>query len=280
MKVLFKAVDSPGVTIALLICFSLISSFSFSQHSFSKNKTIVIAHRGDHTDAPENTVKAFDDAIKSGVDFAEVDLRTTKDGVLVVMHDETVDRMTDGKGKVSNLTLKELQRLKVQDKNHPEWGLHSVPTFHEVLGHCKGKMNIYLDFKDADVQKTYESIKAFGMENSVVVYINAEKQYTEWRRVAPRIPLMISLPDSIDDLGALRNYLEKVDAEILDGSFTEYSKEMVDLIHKMGRQVWADVQQKNENEQQWSAALSTGMDGLQTDHPQALIAYLKQERDR
>lgn len=280
MMVLSSALDLLIRRIGLLVCFALISSFSFSQHSFSKNKTIVIAHRGDHTNAPENTLKAFDDAIKSGVDFAEVDLRTTRDGVLVVMHDETVDRMTDGKGKVSNLTFEELKLLKVRDKDHPEWGLHSVPTFTQVLEHCKGKMNVYLDFKDAPVKKTYESIKAFGMERSVVVYINAEEQYTEWRRVAPHIPLMISLPDTIHDLGTLRNYLEKVDAEILDGSFTEYSKEMVDLIHKMGRQVWADVQQKNENEQQWSAALSTGMDGLQTDHPQALIAYLKQERDR
>lgn len=276
----FRILKLFGVKNWLLLYFALIGSYSFSQQSFSKNKIIVIAHRGDHTNTPENTLKAFENAISSGVDFIEVDLRTTKDGELVVMHDETVDRMTDGKGKVCDLIFHEIQRLNVHDKNHPEWGSHPIPTFAEVLKLCKGKMNIYLDFKDAPVEKTYQTIKAFGMEESVVVYINAEKQYTDWRRLAPHIPLMISLPDGIHDLGALRDYLEKVDAEILDGSFAEYSKEKVDLIHKMGRQVWADVQQKNENEQQWSAALSTGMDGLQTDHPQDLITYLNREGHR
>src|SRR5689334_494624 len=72
------------------------------------NKLIIIAHRGDHTAAPENTLKAFQDAISTGVDYVEVDVRSSRDGELVVMHDATVNRMTDAKGRVEEFTLHEL----------------------------------------------------------------------------------------------------------------------------------------------------------------------------
>jgi glycerophosphoryl diester phosphodiesterase len=66
----------------------------------SQNKLVVIAHRGNHVDFPENTIASFKEAIKAGADYVEVDLRTSRDGHLVVVHDATVDRTTNGKGKV------------------------------------------------------------------------------------------------------------------------------------------------------------------------------------
>jgi glycerophosphoryl diester phosphodiesterase len=82
----------------------------------AKHKFIVIAHRGDHVNVPENTLAAYENAIKNRVDYVEIDLRTTKDSVLVIMHDATVDRMTNGKGKISDLTYAELRKLKIIDK--------------------------------------------------------------------------------------------------------------------------------------------------------------------
>src|SRR5664279_5490013 len=82
----------------------------------SKHTFIVIAHRGDHTQVPENTIAAFNEGIKNGVDYVEMDLRTTKDSVLVIMHDASVDRITNGKGKVSDLTYAEIKQLIVMDR--------------------------------------------------------------------------------------------------------------------------------------------------------------------
>jgi glycerophosphoryl diester phosphodiesterase len=87
----------------------------------SKNSFIVIAHRGNHVAAQENTLAAFQNAINVGADYVEIDLRTSKDSQLVIMHDGTLNRMTNGTGKVSNLTWAELKQLKVIEKNHPEW---------------------------------------------------------------------------------------------------------------------------------------------------------------
>ena len=112
---------------------------------------------------PENTIAAYKNAIKNGVDYVEIDLRTTKDSVLVIMHDATVDRMTNGKGKISDLTYAEVRKLKVIDKRKDSTKTYLVPNFEEVLQTCRNKINIYLDFKDASVQQSYNLIKKYGM---------------------------------------------------------------------------------------------------------------------
>ncbi len=156
-----------------------------AQHAtlpISKHRFIVIAHRGDHVDVPENTIEAFKQGIKHGVDYVEIDLRTTKDSVLVIMHDATVDRMTNGKGSVSDLTLQEIKVLKVIGKKNGSGKEYQIPTFEEVLKTCRNKIHIYLDFKNAGVQQCYNMIKQYGMEHQVIVYINSPFQYQEWRR--------------------------------------------------------------------------------------------------
>jgi glycerophosphoryl diester phosphodiesterase len=109
----------------LFLIFLLIGScFVNAQNTLPKSKHsfVVIAHRGDHTEAPENTLQAYKNAIKNYVDYIEIDLRTTKDSQLVIMHDENLLRMTGVNEKVSNLTLDALKQLRVREKSHPEWG--------------------------------------------------------------------------------------------------------------------------------------------------------------
>src|SRR5438552_1297682 len=100
-----------------LLLFSLsIALYGQSRAPFpaSHHKIIVIAHRGDHTEGPENTLAAYEKAIELGADYIETDLRTTKDGELVIMHDATVNRMTNGKGNVKDITWKEIKQLKIK----------------------------------------------------------------------------------------------------------------------------------------------------------------------
>jgi glycerophosphoryl diester phosphodiesterase len=240
----------------------------------SRHPFIVIAHRGDHVEAPENTIAAFEHAIKNEVDYVEIDLRTTKDSVLVIMHDATVDRMTNGKGKISALTYAEVQQLLVRDKTKDSTKTYPVPTFEEVLKTCRNKIHIYLDFKDASVQQAYNMIKQYGMENQVIVYINSPLQYKEWRRVAPAMPLMVSLPNSIKTAEALNTFLTANPVALLDGDYSDYTPEMVQAAATAGIPAWPDIQSPGEANN-WDKALALGFKGLQTDHPAALIAYLK-----
>ena len=128
----------------------------------------VVAHRGDHEHAPENTLAAFANAIKAGVDYIEIDLRTTADSQLVIMHDASVNRMTGGSGMIRDMTYDAIRALKVKDKTHPEWGEFDIPTFDQVLTLCQGKIYIYLDFKNAD-QYTDDMIKTANEKGYVVL---------------------------------------------------------------------------------------------------------------
>lgn len=245
-----------------------------------KHPFIVVAHRGDHTHAPENTLQAFANAIEAGADYVEIDLRTTVDSHLVIMHDATVDRMTDGKGQVKDWRYDSLRLLKVKDKAHPEWGEFPVPTFREVLERCKGRIYIYLDFKNADPGAAYREIVRQGMEKQVVVYINAPVQFVGWRAVAPEMPLMVSLPRAVRDTAGLREFLDRYHPEILDGGYEEYTPEMVRFATGMGYLVLPDIQGAGEGPVKWETAIQKGFTGLQTDRPGDMIAWLKEKRLR
>jgi glycerophosphoryl diester phosphodiesterase len=265
------------------IFFSTLLNVVYSQQApipKSKNGFVVIAHRGNHVAAQENTLAAFQNAINVGADYVEIDLRTSKDSQLVIMHDGTVNRMTNGIGKVSDLTWAELKELKVIDKNHPEWAEQTIPLFSEVLKLCKGKINIYLDFKNADVNASYQALKKAKMQHSVIVYINAARQLVEWKRVAPQIPLMVSLPDSIQSAPQLNNFLDQYKIHLLDGSYKDYTIEMVNAAKAKNIPVWPDIQSASEGPEQWEKAINVGVTGLQTDHPEEMVNFLKNKKRR
>jgi glycerophosphoryl diester phosphodiesterase len=97
------------------------------------SKTLVIAHRGDSKNAPENTLSSFKRAVDVGSDGIELDVQLSKDGYLVVIHDERVDRTTDGIGYVKDYTLKELKRLSAGIKFGRSYMNEKIPTLAEVF---------------------------------------------------------------------------------------------------------------------------------------------------
>jgi glycerophosphoryl diester phosphodiesterase len=261
-------------TVAFTFIHSVAGMAQVAPPPATKHKTIVISHRGDHTHAPENTLAAYQNTIEDGADFVEIDLRTTKDSQLVIMHNATIDHMTAQQGEIKSFTLDSLRKIKVREPLHLEWGVHTIPTFKEVLQLCKGKINIYLDFKEASVAQTYQEIIDAGMENHVVVYINAPHQFEEWRTIAPNMPLMISLPKAVKTTAEMNEVLHTFDIDILDGDYTEYNAETVAAATQKHVPIWADVQSKEEGPDQWNAALKLGLAGLQSDHPKELIQFL------
>ena len=98
----------------------------------TKRTTKVWAHRGASGYRPENTLEAFELAIRQGADGIELDVHTSVDGELIVMHDENVDRVTDGTGLIKDMTLAQLKELKVSTPAEPS-GIYHIPTLAEVL---------------------------------------------------------------------------------------------------------------------------------------------------
>lgn len=233
---------------------------------------VVIAHRGNHVEVPENTLAACQEAIRVGADYVEVDLRTTKDGKMVLLHDAKVDRTTDGQGALSELTWKQVKQLRVKSKDGKEY---RIPTFEEILKLCKGKINVYLDFKNADIPKTWALIRKTNMEKQVIVYLNREGHYQAWKSTAPNLPLMTSLPEKYMTSDGLKDFLVGLRVQVLDNLKTT---ELVEEARKHGVDVWLDVQSPIEGPASWEGALQKGISGLQTDHPEVLIRYLKTQK--
>lgn len=131
-------------------------------------RVLVIAHRADWRSSPENSLLAIESCITKGIDIAEIDIRRTKDGVLVLMHDETLDRTTNGKGKVEDWTYDSLKLLRL--KNGLGWTTDlAIPRFEQALEIAKGRILIQPDVKCKDCfSEVSQTIINENMEGQVV----------------------------------------------------------------------------------------------------------------
>lgn len=132
------------------------------------SSVIVVAHRGDWRNFPENSLGAIDNAIKMGVDIVELDVKRTKDGELILMHDRTLDRTTTGKGLVSENTLSDIRKLNLRNGCNIRT-IHKVPTLEEALLHAKGKIMINLDQADLYFDQIYELMKKTGTTKQIIM---------------------------------------------------------------------------------------------------------------
>ena len=132
------------------------------------SSVIVVAHRGDWRNFPENSLEAIDNAIKMGVDIVELDVKRTKDGELILMHDRTLDRTTTGKGLVSENTLSDIRKLNLRNGCNIRT-IQKVPTLEEALLHAKGKIMINLDQADLYFDQIYELMKKTGTTKQIIM---------------------------------------------------------------------------------------------------------------
>lgn len=132
------------------------------------DKVLVVAHRGNWSIAPENSLAAIDSAIRMKVDIVEIDIRKTKDGKLILMHDDSVDRTTNGTGKVKDKTLAEIKRLQLKDKEGKVTH-HTVPTLEEALLAAKGQIMINLDKAYPIFDEVYAVLEKTGTADLVIM---------------------------------------------------------------------------------------------------------------
>ncbi|MDH7459933.1 glycerophosphodiester phosphodiesterase family protein [Chitinophagaceae bacterium 26-R-25] len=263
------------LTSLAIAAISLLATAQTAQLPKARHKFTVIAHRGDHLVYPENTLAAYAEAIRNGADYVEIDLRTTKDGHMISLHNSSVEHMTGTKGAIKEMTLNEVLALKIKSNQSSDTTTYHIPTFEQILQLCKDKIYIYIDFKDATAAAAYSLLKKYGMEHQVLVYINAEDQFKDWRTVCRDMPLMLRVPDEIKTPEGLKQFVTQSKPDVLDGSWDDYSPEMVQMVKSLHLTLWPDIQSSNENAADWDKAVLKGFNGLQTDHPLALIRYLE-----
>jgi glycerophosphoryl diester phosphodiesterase len=229
----------------------------------------VVAHRGVHDGIPENTLAAYQKAIDLGADFVEIDVRTTKDGRLVSVHNSTIDAYVDGiTGPVRDFTLAELKALDIGSRIGPEWREERIPTVEEILDLCHRKIGIYVDLKNADVAQMVELIREHGMQKEAIWYTNVQK-LQELQRLCPECVVMPDphTPEKLTDI------LDILDPFVIASDVSQLSKKYIDTAHSRGTIVIMD--DREDNVQEWRKILDCGTDGIQTDRPAELIKFIK-----
>jgi glycerophosphoryl diester phosphodiesterase len=263
-----------SVTILILILVAAYRLLKRQIKSQAKFKPIKIGHRGAAGYCPENTFASFYKALELGVDYLEIDIQMTKDGELVVIHDPTVNRTTNGKGKVKDLTLKELQALDAGSWFDPKFAGEKIPSFNEFLDEFAGKTGLLIELKKPSLYPNIESklanelIKrglATGHNHHIIVQSFDRHSLKHFHSLLPSVPLGVLIKNlavngiSTKDLQSFSDYVSYVNPKI-----TMVNKRLIKRIHQHGFKtiIWT-VKKKNE-----AKVLSRiGVDGIVSDFP-------------
>ena len=164
----------------------------------------VIAHRGYSGQYPENTMLAYEKAVEAGCDELEIDVQMTRDGVLVILHDETVERTTDGKGFIKDLTYQELRKFNVNARFGDQYGFNPIPSFEEYLDWVRKKnvtTNIELKnrkyYYEGLEERTLELVQDYGLEDRVMLSSFNHVSLLKCKQLAPDIEcgILVSKPE-------------------------------------------------------------------------------------
>lgn len=236
----------------------------------------IAAHRGDRSAAPENTLPAVDAALAGGRDFVEIDLQLTADGFPVLMHDATVDRTTDGTGRVRDLTLEQIRALDAGSWFAPEHAGTRVPLFSEftarlaawpdstALIELKGR------WEPADLGGVLRSIYLVGVQDRVVFAGFSPVTLRNLRLADPAIPrVFIRRVLPLDPVRIAQRYGAM--AILTRPSAIEDAPDAVAQMHAAGLGL---LLYTLNSEDRWQEALALGVDGIVTDEPSALDAWI------
>lgn len=162
---------------------------------------LIIAHRGSSIDRPENTLAALRRAIEVQATASEIDVRTSRDGALVCLHDADLARTTDGTGKVSERTLAELKRLDAGGRFAPKFRGERIPELSEVLATARGKIDVLLDLKEDGVvylERIAAALRRHGEPRRAILGVRTVEQARRLRKLLPETRQVGLIPTTGD----------------------------------------------------------------------------------
>lgn len=239
------------------------------------DRIVVIAHRGEHRAHPENTLPAFQAAIEAGADYFELDVRTTSDGRLVLMHDGKVDRTTQGSGVVREMTYDQIRALDAGAKFSPQFAGVKVPTFEEALALAHGKIGVYVDSKDIAPPDLVKALTAADMLNSVVIYGGAGFL----KKVQALNPALKVMPEAYGAT-TLEKLVADLQPRVIAFDAGDFKAETIAIAQRAGARIYVDRLGAADNIAGWQDAVDRGADGIQTDRPAELVQYLQSRKLR
>lgn len=261
----------------------------------SKDYVLAVSHRGDWRYAPENSLMAVQRCIDLGLDVVEIDVRLTKDGHLVAMHDKTVDRTTNGKGLLSEMSLEEVKALRLKNACGVKHSRQQVPTMEEIMTLAKDKIMINLDKTEGEtVREAYNILVKTGTVKQAIFKGNDPLEVMR-KKYGGLMDSIIYMPkiwyDTPNKTEYLRTFNEELDPIAYEMLFdTEESPVFAEIpnMHKAGITVlaialWDELCAGHTDEvallegpdAAWGWLIDHGANAIMTDRPAELMDYLR-----
>lgn len=267
-------------------------------HDPASKYVVVACHRGDWRNFPENSAMAIESIIRMGADIMELDLKMTKDSVLVLSHDKTIDRCTTGKGKVSDYTYEELMQFNLKRAHGVKSDTTHILTLEQALSICKDRICVNVDQGYEFYDQVLEISERLGVTDQILIKSKRpldvvaahEAEYEHNMMYMPIVDIQkekgIKLYNSYMEQGVVPLAYE-VCWQSEDGSFERVCKEIIAQGSKVWvNTIWASLCGGNGNDDDaayladepgmvYQRYLDNGVSMIQTDRPELLIGYLE-----
>lgn len=303
-KNIFSIIGSIAISLFLISCtntenkaLSRADRIVAEMHNPNSKNVLVISHRGDWRNYPENTIGAIESIIRMGVDIMELDVKMTKDSVLVLMHDKTIDRMMNGKGLVSDFTYDSLMTFKMRRAHNVTTDTCRITTLREALICCKDRVVVNLDHAAGYYDEIIKLTEELGVTHQVLMkgkktLDQVNKEQAQYENNMMYMPIVdIQKPKGI---ALFNEYMESGEVplayEVCYQKSTPDVKECMDKIIASGSKVWVNTLWSslcggygNDDDAAFEAEdpadvyqqyIDMGVTMIQTDRPQLLINFL------
>ena len=244
------------------------SDFKFFEPLNPPRPFQVMVHRGAANQAPENTRPALQRCIEDGFEWAEVDVRLTRDGQHVLAHDSKLERISNGTGLVKDHTLEELLALDAGSWFAKKYAGTPFFSFKQCLEFSKGKLNLYLDCKDVNPEQLAREILQAGMEQQVVVFDGVENLPRVRKAGQGKVAIMAKWHPK----DGLTTWVDRVQPDAVEIDASEITPALTQAFHDKKIKVQTKNLDEWDTPKFWDKALAAQVDWIQTDLPEEIIA--------
>jgi glycerophosphoryl diester phosphodiesterase len=209
-----------------------------------------------------------------GAHYAEMDVRQTRDGHFIIMHDAAVNRTTDGIGEVSAMTLEQIKKLDAGSHFSPEFAGERVPTLRETLKAIKGKILPDIDYKAGDLKALVKLLEEEGYLADSNVTFHGSRD--EVKTVSELTNKLLIRPAAFDGARGFPQLLEKVNPPVINIGKAAFSEYYINLVHQKGKLAFINALRRADKQKFMQRAIHAGADFLQSDNLDVLVPLVRE----
>ncbi len=231
----------------------------------AEDELVIVAHRGANHVAPENTRAAAQVCIDLGVHYVEVDVHQSRDGVFYIMHDRTVDRTTDGTGRIAMMDSEAIDRLDAGSWFSEEYAGEPVPRLCAYLEWIKGQAKVFIDVKAGNMQDLIDLVYETGFEQDCFFWFGNDFLLDEFRAIDRELTLKINAHTPDEVIAAVEDY----GASIVETQLASLTPEFVDVCRELDVRIM--VYEKEDTPEMYRRIMASEADMINLDRPELFV---------